>query len=161
MNAAVATTSSTATSTTTLDTNDIDSTEPGMTSPLQVLKLLQPFITEQDVRDINTVYEFHIKVVRNGDRNEEEIKIYHLDLKNFPKGLIGPGVSQHCRADCVIKMNHSDLDELLTDKLKPFSAYMAGRIEIDGNLQDVFRLKKLIKTVTSVMNNTNAVNAMR
>ena len=53
--------------------------------------------------------------------------------------------------DKVIATTDKDLNELIQDKLKPFTAYMSGRIEIEGDLQDVFKLKKLIKSVTSVI----------
>ena len=47
------------------------------------------------------------------------------------------------------------MHELLTDNLKPFTAYMSGRIEIDGDLQDVFKLKKLISSVSAVIASMN------
>lgn len=113
-------------------------------SPMRVLKLLEPLINEKVVKEIDTVYEFHIKM-------HDQCEIFHLDLKNVPKGLIGRGPSLFSKADCVIKLSAEDLKELLTDNLKPFTAYMSGRIEIDGVLQDVFKLKKLINSVTSVL----------
>jgi putative sterol carrier protein len=68
-----------------------------------------------------------------------------------PKGQAGIGFSLYSKADCIIKLSEEDLFDLLTDNLKPFTAYMNGRIEIDGDLQDVFKLKKLIKSVTAVL----------
>ena len=47
----------------------------------------------------------------------------------------------------MIKLNDEDLNNL-----KPFTSYMSGRIEIDGDLQDVFKLKKLITSVSTVIN---------
>ena len=67
------------------------------------------------------------------------------------KGKIGPGTSPFSKTDCVIRLSDEDLNELLTDNLKPFTAYMSGRIEIDGDLQDVFKLKKLITSVSQVI----------
>jgi putative sterol carrier protein len=121
------------------------STTDSIFSPLKVLKLLEPLINEKVVKEINTVYEFHIR------KNDQSVEVYHLDLKNVPRGKIGHGPSLFSKADCVIKLSDEDLKELLTDNLKPFTAYMSGRIEIEGVLQDVFKLKKLIKSVTSVL----------
>lgn len=69
----------------------------------------------------------------------------------FIKGKIGPGHAPFSKTDCVIRISDDDLNELLMDKLKPFTAYMSGRIEIDGDLQDVFKLKKLITSVSKVI----------
>jgi hypothetical protein len=117
-------------------------------SPMKLFKLLEPLINENLVKEIQTVYEFHIKIVNSSDRySEERVETFHLDLKNSPKGLIGRGASLFSKPDCTIKLNDQDLKELLSDNLKPFTAYMSGRIEIDGDLQDVFKLKKLINSV--------------
>ena len=74
-----------------------------------------------------------------------------MDLKNVSKGKAGTGNSIFSKADCIIKLSEEDLFDLLSDNLKPFTAYMSGRIEIDGDLQDVMKLKKLIKSITAVL----------
>lgn len=114
-------------------------------SPMGVLKLIEPMITEKLVAEINTTYEFHIKI----ESEPSSVEIYHLDLKTPPRGSIGKGPNIFSKTDCSIKLSDRDLTDLLTDQLKPFTAYMSGRIEVDGNLQDVFRLKKLIGSVTN------------
>lgn len=122
-------------------------------SPMKLLKLIEPLLTENLVNEIQTVYEFHIRMDSlntNKVYDQSQVEMFHLDLKSPPKGRIGRGMSLFQRADCIIKMNDQDLVELLTDKLKPFTAYMSGRIEIDGDLQDVFKLKKLIKSVSNI-----------
>lgn len=117
-------------------------------SPNRLLQMLTPHINENLVKEIQTVYEFHIKMKK--DAKAEDCQVFFLDLKNVPKGQAGPGRSMFSKADCTIKLSEEDLIELLSDNLKPFTAYMSGRIEIDGDLQDVFKLKKLIKAVTAV-----------
>lgn len=126
-------------------------------SPFQLLKLFEPLINEQVVREVQTVYEFHLNIKQNDGGNKStlngsKVEVFHLDLKYSPKGHIGFGPYLMSKADCIIKMTDEDLNELLTDKLKPFTAYMSGRIEIDGDLQDVFKLKKLIKSITTILN---------
>ncbi len=118
-------------------------------TPYRLLKMMEPLINENLVKEIQTVYEFHLRIKKNLNE-EEKIEIFHLDLKNSAKGQLGLGPCMFSKADCIIKLSDEDLSDLLTDKLKPFTAYMSGRIEIEGDLQDVFKLKKLIKTVTSV-----------
>ena len=122
-------------------------------SPFKLLKLIEPLLNENLVNEIQTVYEFHIRMESlNNDKNYQEsrVDVFHMDLKNVPKGKIGRGSSLFGKADCVIKLNDADLAELLIDKLKPFTAYMSGRIEFEGDLQDVFKLKKLIKLVATI-----------
>jgi hypothetical protein len=116
--------------------------------PFKLLKLLQPLINESLIREIQTVYEFHIKTKNN---QEDKFDIFFLDLKTLPNGNMGVGPCLFSKVDCVIKLSDEDLGDLLTDNLKPFTAYISGRIEIDGDLQDVFKLKKLIKNVTTAM----------
>ena len=118
-----------------------------MFSPFNILKLLEPHINESLVKEIQTVYEFHIT-----SNESEKVDVFFLDLKHLPKGQMGIGPSMFSKVDCVIKLSGDDLKELLTDRLKPFTAYMSGRIEIQGDLQDVFKLKRLIKNVTSTLN---------
>lgn len=114
-------------------------------SPFKILKMLEPLINESMVKEIQTVYEFHI------NSKSKEVEVFYLDLKNMQKGKIGPGHAPFSKTDCVIRISDDDLNELLMDKLKPFTAYMSGRIEIDGDLQDVFKLKKLITSVSKVI----------
>lgn len=127
-------------------TSGLSKTTPqeSMDSPMGILRLVEPLINEKLVLEINTSYEFHIKI---GD----DVQVYHLDLKCPPRGSIGRGPSLFSKCDCVIKLNDHDLKELLMDNLKPFTAYMSGRIEVEGALQDVFRLKKLISSVNTIL----------
>ena len=129
--------------------------ETTLFSPNKLLQLLTPHLNENLVKEIQTVYEFHIRmkqIKENANTDQEDNKqIFFLDLKNVPKGQAGIGFSLYSKADCIIKLSEEDLFDLLTDNLKPFTAYMNGRIEIDGDLQDVFKLKKLIKSVTAVL----------
>lgn len=132
-----------------------DGNVAGSPTPHKLIALLQPQLNETLVKEINTVYEFHIKTTGN-NKSQFEFEadtwdVYYLDLKNVPKGQVGVGASVLSKADCVIKTTDKDLHELITDKMKPFTAYMSGRIEIDGDLQDVYKLKKLIKAVTAAV----------
>jgi putative sterol carrier protein len=134
---------------------NLEPEDPNQISPIKLLKLLQPLLNENLVKEINLVYEFHIKSTQNQNAYEQDkYDVYYLDLKNVPNGQIGIGNSLFSKADCIIRTTDKDLNDLIQDKLKPFTAYMSGRIEIEGDLQDVFKLKKLIKSVTSVINPT-------
>lgn len=120
-------------------------------SPFKLLKLLEPLINENVVKETQRVYEFHIRCKSNDNYTEDKNEVFYLDLKHSPKGAIGIGTSIYGNADCIIRLSDEDLKELLMDELKPFTAYMSGRIEIEGDLQDVFKLKKLIKSITKTL----------
>ena len=125
------------------------SSSSNSSSAFKLIKMIQPLLNEQLVSDVQTVYEFHIRCdsAPGGGGGSAHYESYYLDLKNVPCGQVGKGHSLFSKADCVIRTSERDLNELLTDQLKPFTAYMSGRIEIDGDLQDVFKLKKIIKTI--------------
>lgn len=120
--------------------------------PFRLLKLVEPLLTDNIVKEINTVYEFHIKSKSSDPYKADSFEVFYLDLKSEQKSRVGMGQSLFAKTDCIIKLCDEDLKDLLTDKLKPFTAYLSGRIEIDGDLQDVFKLKKLIKLVPTVAN---------
>ncbi|CAF0721745.1 unnamed protein product [Brachionus calyciflorus] len=135
--------------------NKKDQLEQSEYEPFRLLKLIQPLLTETLIKEINVVYEFHIKIINKS--KDEKIEIFHLDMKNNVKNRVGLGQSLFSKSDCIIKMSDEDLKDLLNDKLKPFTAYLSGRIEIDGDLQDVFKLKKLIKLVPTIANKKNLI----
>ena len=125
--------------------------------PFKLLKLLQPLLNESLIREIQTVYEFHIKHKGANQYEEDKYEVFFLDLKSLPSGNMGIGACLFAKVDCVIKLSEEDLKDLLTDNLKPFTAYMSGRIEIEGDLQDVFKLKKLIKNVTAAIGTSKII----
>ena len=125
--------------------------------PFKLLKLLQPLLTEHLIREIQTVYEFHIRTKGANQYEADKFEVFYLDLKSMPAGSMGVGSCLTAKVDCIIKLSDEDLKELLTDKLKPFTAYMSGRIEIEGDLQDVFKLKKLIKNVTAAIGTSKII----
>lgn len=54
----------------------------GKMSPFQILKLLEPIMTENLVKEIQCVYEFHI----SSTTTKGSVEIFYLDLKNLNKG---------------------------------------------------------------------------
>lgn len=140
-----------------VDTLKNEQTQVSEYEPFRLLKLMEPLINENMIKDINAVYEFHIKRKSNDPYKQDVCEIFHLDLKNSLKNRVGLGPSLFCKSDCIIKLGDEDLKDLLNDNLKPFTAYLSGRIEIEGDLQDVFKLKKLIKLVPSIANKKNLI----
>ena len=140
-------------------------TEQNVT-PEHLLTLIEPLINESLVNEIQTLYgrnsyfiklkinfyfiflEFHIR-----NENEAQMKKFFVNLK-YNKGSVGYGnyliENNSAKVDCCIKVNENDLNEILLERLSPLNAYMSGRIEIDGNLNDVLKLKKILTSSISL-----------
>lgn len=128
------------------DTKTTDTSSVDDRISLQALiKIVEPLINENSVKQIQNIYEFYI--VNGNDSSENEI--FHVNLKHG-NGFIGFGCYQNQNdVDCSIKVNANDLNDLLNERLSPLNAYMSGKIEINGNLQDVLKLKNLISSSIS------------
>ena len=131
-----------------VETLGAESTPQQVISPEQLLSLIEPLINEELVNDIKILYEFHIKNEASG-----EVKKFYVNLK-YGKGSVGYGnylvENNSAKVDCCIKINDNDLTEILLERLSPLNAYMSGRIEIDGNLNDVLKLKKILSSSISL-----------
>lgn len=117
--------------------------------PFKLLKFIEPLITENIVKEIDAVYEFHIIGKFDNLKQENKREIFHLDIKNNVSNRVSIGIQNTSKTDCIIKLTEESLNDLLADKLKPFTAYLSGKIEIEGDLNSVFKLKKLIKLLPS------------
>jgi hypothetical protein len=97
---------------------------------------------------ISFYLEFHIT-----SENDDQIKRFFVNLK-YNQGSVGHGnyliQNSSAKVDCCIKVNENDLNEILLERLSPLNAYMSGRIEIDGNLNDVLKLKKILTSSISL-----------
>lgn len=60
-----------------------DAVSSNKMTPYTILKLLEPLLSESMVKEIQTVYEFHIQSTTDKDL----IEIFHLDLKSMNKGM--------------------------------------------------------------------------
>lgn len=124
--------------------------------PFKLLKFMESLITENLVKEINRVYEFHIIKDFEDQTKEKKCDIFYLDIKNEIKSRVLIETRTFTKSDCIIKLNEESLNDLLNDNLTPFTAYLSGKIEIEGDLNDVFKLKKLIKSIPSNFNNLNS-----
>lgn len=52
-------------------------------------------------------------------------------------------------ADAVLTMESKNFFDMFTGKLKPASAFMMGKLKIDGNLQTAMKLEKLMSSLKS------------
>jgi putative sterol carrier protein len=47
-------------------------------------------------------------------------------------------------ADCTIKMSLSDLEDMLAGELSPTTAYMTGKIKVEGDMSIALQLQQLM-----------------
>ena len=60
-------------------------------------------------------------------------------------GEVGKGAPPYCEADVVFTTTLHDLQSMLHGQLKPYAAYMGGRLKVDGDLRTAMQLEEVIK----------------
>ena len=58
---------------------------------------------------------------------------WFLDMKNAP-GSVGQGEPPSGKAQCTMKMSKADFQLMFTGQLKPTTAFMGGKLKIQGKL---------------------------
>ncbi|XP_015114273.1 hydroxysteroid dehydrogenase-like protein 2 [Diachasma alloeum] len=99
-----------------------------------VFKAIEANISPELVKKVGAIYQFNMTGAQKGT--------WFLDLKNgnggFGKGTpISP-------ADATLTMESTNFFDMFTGKLKPATAFLMGKLKIDGNLQTAMKLEKLM-----------------
>ena len=105
----------------------------------QIFTAIEANLNNELVNKTGAVYQFNVK----GD----EASIWFLDLKNG-KGAVGKGEPSQ-PPDAVLTMDSQNFFAMFTGKLKPASAFMMGKLKINGNLQKAMKLEKLMYNLKS------------
>ena len=100
---------------------------------------IESLLSEEIIKKTNAVYQFNVK--------GEEEGIWFADLKNSP-GKVGQGPPP-TDADAIMTMDSSHFFDMFTGKLKPASAFMTGKLKINGDLQKAMKLEKLMGSLKS------------
>lgn len=95
---------------------------------------IETHLSEELVQKTNASFHFNV----TGD----EAGVWHLNLKNG-KGSCGKGDGS-INADVSLTMNSKDFFDMFSGKLKASSAFMSGKIKINGDLQKAMKLEKLM-----------------
>ncbi|XP_032870639.1 stomatin-like protein 1 [Amblyraja radiata] len=114
-----------------------EDTEDDRFSPDWVLTKVQSLLTEDLVKQIGAVYLFVVSL-KDGNRN-----LYHLDLTR-DSGYAGYGLPK-IEPDVTMEVTEKTMRALLTGSTRPFSAYMSGKIRLQGDLKTAMKLEDLIK----------------
>lgn len=69
-----------------------------------------------------------------------------LFLLSIGQGRIGQGLPEHS-PDVVLEMAESDLEAFILGELHPLSAYVCGRLRVQGDLNIALKLEELFKVM--------------
>ncbi|XP_046548015.1 stomatin-like protein 1 [Haliotis rubra] len=107
-------------------------------TPEEILKAAQSVITESLVQRVAAVYQFQLTGEGGG--------IYYLDLRNG-RGSAGSGACPIGDSDASLMMTVGDLQAMFAGRMKPFQAYMNGRLRVAGDLSAAMKLEEVVKKI--------------
>ncbi|XP_076445789.1 stomatin-like protein 1 [Babylonia areolata] len=105
-----------------------------------LVQATQCVLSESLVRKVDAVYNFQLRGEGGG--------LYYVDLKHG-SGSVGEGVYPGHKADVTLIMSVVDLDRMMRGKLKPFQAYMTGRLRVSGDLDTALKLENVVDKVVA------------
>jgi len=99
-----------------------------------VFQKLNPLINDEMVSKIRAVYAFDIKGKETGQ--------WYLDLKNGA-GSCGAGEAPSS-PDVTLRLKDDDFQKMFSGKLKPTTAFMTGKLKLEGDMGKAMKLEKLM-----------------
>ncbi|KAM6308850.1 stomatin-like protein 1 [Aegotheles albertisi] len=105
----------------------------------ELLSAVESVLSEALVSQVGASYQVNI-TLPSGTRST-----YFIDLSSG-SGRAGHGVPEGS-PDVVLEVAENDLQDLLMGDLRPFSAYMSGRLQVKGDLHLALKLEELIKAM--------------
>jgi len=112
------------------------STNSGSIAP--VFDSIKALLGPEIVQKIGGVYVFKLKGKEPGT--------WYLDLKNG-NGAAGQGDGNFEKPDVVMSMTSENFSKMFTGKLKPSTAFMMGKLKIQGEMTMAIKLEKLMKKI--------------
>lgn len=74
-------------------------------------------------------------------------------------GRVGEGPDPHHNPDVTLHLSVSDMQRMFCGSLKPLSAYMSGRLKVNGDLSAATRLEEVMERVINKTTNTSSTPA--
>nr|XP_033339093.1 hydroxysteroid dehydrogenase-like protein 2 [Megalopta genalis] len=105
----------------------------------QIFTAIEANLTSDLVTKTGAIFQFNVK----GD----EEGTWYLDLRTG-KGSTGKGEPNQ-PPDATLTMDSQNFFAMFTGKLNPASAFMMGKLKIQGNLQKAMKLEKLMQSLKS------------
>lgn len=100
---------------------------------------METFLSESLVNQVRGSYQINV-LLPSGDQSS-----YFLDLSTG-NGRIGHGLPDHS-PDVVLEIAESDLEAFILGELHPLSAYVSGRLKVQGDLNVALKLEELFKVI--------------
>ncbi|KAF7237772.1 Stomatin-like protein 1 [Varanus komodoensis] len=122
-----------------LGTSPSNSGERRKLDATEVLRIVQPFLSESLVNQVRACYQIDV-LLPGGTKSP-----YFIDL-SAGCGRAGPGPPDR-RPDVVLEMAESDLEAFVLGKLHPLSAYVCGWMRVQGDLNVALKLEELLKAM--------------
>ncbi|XP_011172738.1 hydroxysteroid dehydrogenase-like protein 2 [Solenopsis invicta] len=113
------------------------SEETGQVASL--FKTIKANLNSELVGKIGAIYKFNVKGKESG--------VWFIDLKNG-NGATGKGEPSE-PADATLTMDSENFFAMFSGKLKPASAFITGKLSINGNMQKAMKLEKLMNSLKS------------
>ncbi|XP_043250089.1 hydroxysteroid dehydrogenase-like protein 2 [Colletes gigas] len=105
----------------------------------QIFTAIEANLSGELVNKTGAIFQFNV----NGDQTDT----WYLDLKNG-KGSTGKGEPSQ-PPDATLTMDSKNFFAMFSGKLKPASAFMMGKLRVQGNLQKAMKLEKLMQSLKS------------
>ncbi|BFZ09740.1 hypothetical protein BsWGS_12779 [Bradybaena similaris] len=107
---------------------------PPVLRPEDVLSQIRMCLCESVVEKVQETYQFEISGAGAGT--------YYLDLKHG-QGFLGQGPDPAGDPAATLSLTFDDLQAMLLGELKPFQAYMSGRLKVSGDTAAALKLEEL------------------
>ncbi|CAG5038374.1 unnamed protein product [Parnassius apollo] len=103
----------------------------------ELFATISKVITPELVKKTQAIYQFNAKGKEEG--------VWHIDLKNGD-GTCGQGEPKN-PLDATLSMNSTNFAEMFAGILKPTTAFMMGKLKINGDLQKAMKLEKMMNSL--------------
>ncbi|KAH9508954.1 Stomatin-like protein 1 [Bulinus truncatus] len=111
--------------------------------PEKMLLLIQEVLSDNLVQKVGETFQIEISGSGAGT--------YYLDLKH-DQGYVGYGPDPSGDPAAILHLNFADLQAMLTGELKPFQAYMSGRLKVSGDTNAALKLEELGARIKQLIN---------
>lgn len=119
-------------------TNTVTESKSDSTGVASIFESIKAMMSPEIIQKTKGVYLFKLKGKEPG--------VWHLDLKN---GSGSAGEGEINDPDVVMTLSSENFAKMFSGKLKPSTAFMMGKVKIQGDMTLAIKLEKLMKKVNA------------